>query len=305
MKPSRPVTLAAASLLVVCLVVSAVLVHFVDRLRPRATIEDVLYLKSSQLKWMSLGYSGLMADIYWTRAVQYYGGKHHSDVAPRYELLAPLLDITTDLDPKLVVAYEYGATFLAPKPPTGAGMPDHAVELVEKGIRANPDKWRLYYCLGFLHYMERKDYEAAAQAFLRGSQVPNAHPWLRLLAGKMAQKANDTQTARMMWTATYDTSQDASIQENAAQHLIAIQVAEDVTGLEKVVDVYRTRTGHLPASFRDMAAANLLPGMPLDPLGQPYVLTTEGTVEVRYPEKFKFLEKGAPKGYTPTMDARN
>lgn len=305
MKPSRPVTLAAASLLVFCLVVSAWLVRFVDRFRPHATIADVLYLKSSQLKWMSLGYTGLMADIYWTRAVQYYGGKHHTVVAPRYELLAPLLDITTDLDPKLVVAYEYGASFLAPKPPEGAGMPDHAVEFVEKGIRANPNKWRLYYCLGFLHYMERKDYEAAAQAFLRGSKVPDAHPWLKLLAGKMALKANDTQTARMMWTATFDTTQEASIRENAAQHLIAIQVAEDATGLEKTVDIYRTQTGRLPASFRDMTVANLLPGLPVDPHGQPYVLNTDGTVEVRHPEKFKFLEKGSPKGYVPTMDVQN
>ena len=304
MKPSRLVTVAASSLLLTCLAVSAVLVHFIDQLRPRATIEDVLYLKSSNLKWISLGYTGLMADIYWTRAVQYYGGRHYVD-SPHFELLAPLLDITTDLDPKLVVAYEYGATFLAPKPPTGAGLPDHAVELVEKGIRANPDKWRLYYCLGFLHYMERKDYEAAAQAFLRGSQVPNAHPWLRLLAGKMAQKANDTQTARMMWTATYDTSQDESIKENAAQHLIAIQVAEDATGLEKIAALYRTQTGHLPSTFHDMAAANLLPGLPLDPLGQPYVLTAQGTVEVRHPEKFKFLEKGSPKGFVPKMNARN
>ncbi len=304
MKPSRPVTLAASSLLVLCLAVSAGLAHVIDRLRPRASIEDVLYLKASNLKWMSLGYTGLMADLYWTRAVQYYGGKHHS-VTPRYELLAPLLDITTDLDPKLVVAYEYGASFLAPKPPEGAGLPDHAVELVEKGIRANPDKWRLYYCLGFLHYMERKDYEAAAQAFLRGSKVPDAHPWLKLLAGKMAQKANDTQTARLMWSATFDTTQDAAIKENAAQHLIAIQVAEDATGLEKIAAIYRTRTGHLPATFRDMALANLLPGMPLDPLGQPYVLTGDGSVEVRHPEKFKFLEKGAPRGYVPTMDARN
>jgi len=304
MRPSRSVTLAASSLLIVCLGASAGLIQWIDRLRPSATIDDVLYLKSAQLKWLSLGYTGLMADIYWTRAVQYYGGKHHVD-SKRYELLAPLLDTTTDLDPKLVVAYEYGASFLAPKPPEGAGMPDHAVELVEKGIRANPDKWRLYYCLGFLHYMERKDYDSAAKAFLRGSQVPDAHPWLRLLAGKMALKANDTQTARMMWTATYDTTQDAAIKENAAQHLIAIRVAEEATGLEKVVAIYREKTGHFPDSFREMALANLLPGLPVDPLGQPYVLTPEGTVEVRHPEKFKFLEKGLPKGYVPTMDARN
>lgn len=304
MKPSRSVTLAASSLLVLCLAASAGLVRFIDRIRPRATIEDVLYLKSSNLKWMSLGYTGLMADIYWTRAIQYYGGKHHS-VAPRYELLAPLLDITTDLDPKLAVAYEYGASFLAPKPPEGAGLPDQAVAFVEKGIRANPDKWRLYYCLGFLHYMERKDYESAAQAFLRGANVPGSHPWLRLLAGKMAQKAGDTQTARMMWTAMYDTTQDKSIQETAAQHLVAVQVADDVTGLEKIVDLYHTKTGHLPANFRELAVANMLPGIPLDPHQQPYVLTSTGRVQVRNPEKFKFLEQGLPDGYVAPMNAKN
>lgn len=304
MKPSRRVMLAALSLLIVCLAASAGLIHVIDRITPHASIEDVLFLKSSNVRYMSLGYNGLMADIYWTRAVQYYGGKHHVD-ARRYDLLAPLLDITTDLDPNLVVAYEYGASFLAPKPPEGAGLPDKAVEFVEKGIRANPDDWHLYYCLGFLHYMERKDYEASAQAFLRGSRVPGAHPWLKLLAGKMAMKANDAQTARMMWTATYDTTEDAAVKENAAQHLISIAVAEDVNGLEKIVAIYQTKTGHLPATFRDMTSANLLPGIPLDPHGQPYVLNPDGTIEVRHPEKFKFLVKGTPKGFVPAPDARN
>ena len=58
----------------------------------------------------------------WTRAVQYFGNKHH-DGARRYDLLAPLLEITTGLDPHLLVAYEYGTNFLAPKPPGGGGMP--------------------------------------------------------------------------------------------------------------------------------------------------------------------------------------
>src|SRR6266700_160992 len=240
MKPSRSVTVAAASLLVLCLAMSAALVHSIDSMRPHATIEDALYLKSSNLKWLSLGYTGLMADVYWTRAVQYCGSGHVLGLS-RYDLLAPLLNVTTDLDPKLIVAYEYGSAFLSPPPPTGAGQPDQAVALVEKGIRANPDNWRLYRCLGFLHYMDRNDYDAAAQAFLRGARVPNASPWLKLLAGKMAQKAGDLETARMMWTATYDTTQSSSIKENAALHLVAIQVAEDVTELEKIVGLYHTQ----------------------------------------------------------------
>ena len=113
-----------------------------------ATLEEVLYISSPKaLKRLSLGYNGLLADIYWTRAVQYFGNKHH-DGAQRYDLLAPLLEITTTLDPHLLVAYEYGANFLASKPPNGAGMPERAIELVEYGIRNNPDDWRLYYEMG-------------------------------------------------------------------------------------------------------------------------------------------------------------
>src|SRR5204863_422459 len=102
------------------------------------------------LKRASLGYSGLLADIYWTRAVQYYGGKHQQ--AMRYDLLWPLLNITTQLDPHLIPAYLFGGTFLSQKPPDGAGDAAKAIELVEFGIRNNPDDWHLYYDLGYIHY---------------------------------------------------------------------------------------------------------------------------------------------------------
>ena len=126
-----------------------------------ATLEEVLYLPSGKiLKRLSLGYSSLLADIYWTRAVQYFGSQH-IEKATHYELLYPLLDITTDLDPHIIVVYEYGSVFLSQPPPNGAGQPDRAVALVEKGIRENPEYWRLYFTLGFIHYMDRKDYQAA------------------------------------------------------------------------------------------------------------------------------------------------
>src|SRR5436305_12414397 len=157
----------------------------------QATVEEVLYIPSAQtLKRMGLGYTGLLADIYWTRAVQYYGGKHHEE-AMRYDLLYPLLDITTDLDPHLIVAYEFGSVFLSEAPPEGAGQPDKAVALAEKGIRANPDYWRLYFTLGFIHYFDRKDYKAAEQAFEKGSEHPQALSWMKVMAATMAQHAGE------------------------------------------------------------------------------------------------------------------
>src|SRR5260221_39348 len=183
MSSSRWVTVVCSAFLAISLIASVLLQRGVDHLRTGATLEEVLYISSPQaLKKMSLGYDGLLADIYWTRAVQYFGGKHH-DGAHNFQLLAPLLEITTTLDPQLLVAYEYGANFLAPNPPNGAGMPERAVELEEFGIRNNPNEWRLYYNEGFIRYMELKDYAGAAEVFARGSQVPNAHPFLAILAG--------------------------------------------------------------------------------------------------------------------------
>ena len=53
---------------------------------------------------------------------------------PEYDLLYPLLDLTTTLDPLFNIAYRFGAIFLAEAYPAGAGRPDLAVALLEKGI---------------------------------------------------------------------------------------------------------------------------------------------------------------------------
>src|SRR5579863_8568537 len=299
MKQRRKVTVVASAFFIVSLVASALLLHRSDQLRPQATLDEVLYLNSPKiLKRASLGYDGLLADIYWTRAVQYFGGRHY-DHAQSYNLLYPLLDITTHLDPQLVVAYQFGASFLAPAPPGGAGQPEQAIQLMEYGIQNNPDNWKLYYDLGFVYYMNLKDYRKAADAFDRGSKVPNAHPFLRLLAAQMAEHAGEFDTARMMWSATYQNSQDKLIRQNAVEHLRALRVDEDVTRLQAGVTRFGERTGRLPASISELASAERLPGIPVDPDGHSYKLTADGRVEVRVPDDFPFATKGIPPGYKP------
>jgi tetratricopeptide (TPR) repeat protein len=297
MKSRRQITIIAAACLAFCLAASVVALRRIDRNRPQATLDEVLYIDSpTVLKRASLGYNGLLADIYWTRAVQYFGNRHH-DGAQSYNLLAPLLEITTALDPHLLVAYEFGASFLAPKPPMGAGQSEHAIQLMEYGITNNPNEWKLYYNLGFVYYMELKDYGKAADAFARGSRVPGAHPFLKILAGQMAQHAGDFETSRALWAATYQTSQDKLIRLNAAEHLRAVRVDQDVTNLQHAVTRFGQRTGRLPSSISDLAAAEGLPGIPVDPDGNPYRMTPEGRILVQNPDDFPFITTGTPPGY--------
>src|ERR1039458_6316887 len=101
MTASRRVTTVASVLLLLSLASSVLLLRRLDQVRASATLEDVLYFSSPKLvKRLSLGYDGLPADIYWTRAGQYFGSRHVTRTASDYNLLAPLLEITTALDRK-------------------------------------------------------------------------------------------------------------------------------------------------------------------------------------------------------------
>ena len=294
----RPVSAVLVCVIFASLVGLIALRRHIDHLREGATLQEVLYVPSPRaLKGLSLGYTGLMADIYWTRAVQYFGG-HHAAHSQEYKLLAPLLDITTTLDPHLIVAYRFGATFLAQKPPEGAGDPRQAVELIERGIRENPDTWELYYELGFVEYMELHDPSAAAQAFQRGANIPHSHPFLQVLAAAMAQHAGERQTARALWMTTYQTTDDKMIRENAVKHLRALDVDEEVIQLQQIVDAVAKKTGAPPNSMAELVQAGYLRGIPVDPLGHPLKIAA-GRVEVADPSALPFITEGLPPGEKP------
>jgi hypothetical protein len=116
----------------------------------------------------------------------------------------------------------------------------------------------------------------------------------------MAEHGGELQTARMLWTATYQTTHDDNVKANAASHLRAITVDDEVTQLERLIGIYRQRTGRTPSSFEEMAAVGLLRGTPADPLGNPFRLAPGGNVEVTDPDDLPFIEKGLPEGYVPS-----
>ena len=298
MKHNRKITIIGSALLVALFAGSVVGRRQVEKIQgPQAALDEVLYLPSGKtVKRLSLGYSSLMADIYWTRAVQYFGSRHLTH-AEHYDLLYPLLDITTDLDPQLIVAYETGSIFLSQRTPEGAGQPDKAVVLVEKGIRANPTYWRFYFTLGFIHYMDRHDYKAAEQAFQKGSEVPGALPWMKVMAARMAEKGEDAETAAYLWKTIYDTTSDNMIKDNAANHLISLRAEADMDELERRTKAYRERFGTNPSDWSELVRAGLLRGVPMDPNGVPYKLEPNGTVQVEDPSQYTYLEHH---GQSPT-----
>ncbi len=255
--------------------------HDIDAQRVSLSEErdDVLLRSGKLMKVMSLEYAPLLADIYWTRVVQYYGNKHVRGQA-NLELLWPLLDITTTLDPNLLISYRFGAMFLSQAPPTGAGRPDLAVKLIERGIQTNPDYWRLYEDLGFIYYFDLKDYKKASDAFLEGSKKPNAQLWMKVMAAKVAAEGESLETSVFLWKDIYNTASDPSVKKNALMHLQLLKVKEDCRQLDLLADEYAKRFGKRPARMGDLVQAGLLRGIPGDPLGFPYIFGEDEKAEL-------------------------
>ena len=242
---------------------------------PAQEKEELVLRSPSTVKKITLGYDSFLADIYWTRLVQYYGSRVGTE-DPKFDLLWPLLDITTTLDPKLIVAYRFGAVFLCERGRVGPGRADLAVELVKRGIVENPGQWQLYGDLGFIYYWWLRDYANSAAAYLEGSKDPNAAPWLKMMAARVAEKGGSLETSAMIWSELYSSTNNPRIRARARQMLLGLKAQQDEIQLDELAEEYRKRFGRYPVSTREVRDAGLLRGIPVDPAGFPYVFGPDG-----------------------------
>jgi tetratricopeptide (TPR) repeat protein len=241
---------------------------------PGGVSTNLLYIRSSQiLRRTTLSFHALIADIYWIRAVQHYGGTKLSNAPNKqYDLLYPLLDLTTSLDPYFDVVYKFGAVFLAEPYPSGAGRSDQAIALLQKGLRVRPDKWELAQEIGFVYYWWLADYRNAAAWFNRAADMPNSPDWLRPLAAVTLAQGGNRASSRTLWTEIARNADADWLRDQAAFRLSQLDALDGIDFMERIVQQYRVRTGVPPGSWNDMMRAGLLRGIPRDPTGIPFQL---------------------------------
>ena len=247
-----------------------------------------LNVRGSALKGFAMGMEGLIADWYYMRSLQYIGDKilnskdevidieNLSSLNPR--LLYPLLDTATDLDPHFIAAYNYGAILLP------AIDPEKAILIAQKGIRENPNSWRLYQYLGYIFWKLGK-YPEAADTFEKGSQIAGAAPFMTLMAASMQTEGGSRETARAVYRQMLTDSDDPMVKLTAERRLAGLDSMDERDAIDRALAESRDKTGRCPTSFSEIIPALMTVQLPqgnefnvdrasrlVDPTGAPYVL---------------------------------
>jgi len=242
----------------------------------------LLWVQSGPLlQRLALGFDNLVADVYWIRAVVYYGGKRTAEQQQmNYDLLYPLLDLVTTLDPHFRVAYRFGAIFLTEAYPRGPARPDLAVRLLQRGIERDYQRWEYFHDIGFVYYWWLRDYPKAAEWFLKGANQPNAPEWLRPLAATTLASGGDRATARHLWTQLLN-SDMSYIKAQAEHRLLQLDAMDAIAELTPILQRFVDRERRIPRSWQELASAERLARVPADPTGVPFVFDPKvGRIEV-------------------------
>jgi len=197
----------------------------------------------------------MLADWYWILSLQYIGDKFVSradqdinlddlnSLNPR--LLYPYLDNATDLDPKFLAAYSYGAIVLPAIDRT------QAIALTEKGIANNPDSWRLYQYLGYIYWRE-KNFQKAAEVYGAGSKIAGAPPFMRQMAAAMMSKGGSREIARQMYGQMLESAQDEQSKRSAQLRLFELDSLDQLEAINKLLSDRRAATGTCPAKLNEI-----------------------------------------------------
>jgi tetratricopeptide (TPR) repeat protein len=270
------------------------LTGYIEEHRPRLAetyVDNDLEFLGARVRGFAFGAEGLIADWYFVRSLQYIGDKivasKETDIDlddlrslnPR--LMYPLLDNATDLDPHFIAAYSYGAVVLP------AIDPHNAIALAEKGIVNNPESWRLYQHLGYIHW-RLGDHAKAADTYERGSQITGASPFMKLMAAMMRSEGGSRDTARAIFREMLENSDDPNVRITAERRLAELDWFDERDAINPILAEFRERNGRCPANFGEVTRELLgvkLPGgrqfridsanRLVDPSDAPYLLDKE------------------------------
>lgn len=249
----------------------------IDALRPARSENELLYLPNQHLlNHLTGGMDTIIADMIWLQCVQYTAKEAKG--ARNFTWLQHMLNTVVRLDPNFVDAYRYGAIFLsALKADSDAGL-----DLLKRGMVANPRAWELPYEAAMNYLLNRKDApDARRQAAFYlslSAATGNAPQLVTDVAAKLGAEQELSKIERDMWLSLRQSS-DELLRDMAERKLKEMELREVVKMLNAGIKIFSEKVGRPPSTLEEMMQAGLLKAMPPDPMGGKYLIDINGRAQ--------------------------
>lgn len=223
----------------------------------------------SFVKPMVLGYHHVAADLLWLNIVQVLGEREVRQAD--YEWLFHALDVATTLDPHYVYAYDVGGVVLAEL----AGRVDWSNALLDKGLTANPDAWRLPFQLGFNSFFHQQNYVRAADYMAIAARLPGRPAYVPELAARLYVEGKQPALALDFLDVMERQTDDVQVLAVLERRKAEVILERDLTVLEAAAQSFKARAGRIPETLDDLVLNGDLPAIPVEPFGGAYRLDAE------------------------------
>jgi len=200
---------AMGLLIVVVLAAQAGVQRWFETAWPRRSVEQFIYLPSGRhTKALTLGFSNLVADVLWVRAVSYFGGHILTD--GNYPWLNRILLQVTTLDPPFIYPYLFGGMALALKPETG----NESIAMLARGMINYPGDWRYPFYIGFNAFYNQRDPERAADLMSYAASLPGSPHYLPHLAASLLAESGRLDAAVRFLETLAEGTRDVNVRAN-------------------------------------------------------------------------------------------
>ncbi len=243
---------------------------------PRTKVpgSSIIYMPSGKhLKYASFGNSEVMADLIYLWAIQYYSDYNIPD---RFKYLDHIFSITSELDPHYLDPYEVGALIAVLE----AKDVELAFQILDRGLKNNPDQWIFPFQAGHYAQMYLKDFKTARDYYEKTLTIEGAPSQAVRLAANAAFKMMDYKAAYKSWQDIYQTATDERIKKIAENHLYNVWASRDIQIINEAINLYSEKFRRSPLSLEQLVQEGFLPRVPRDMDDKDYIYNPQ-TGEVR------------------------
>ena len=234
-----------------------------------------LVMPSAVARIAALEFKGIFADIIFSRAMTYYGGKlirNEVITEEEWDWIYKNMELATDLDNYFLDPYYFGAVNLS----WGANKVKEANALLEKAFKYRDWDWTIPFYLGFNHFYFLQDNEKASFYLMESARRGKSGSLIATLAARLAYQGRRTENAIIFLQEIIKKTDDDIVKKSYETRLNALKV---ILFLERAVAVYQDRFKKQPERLDELIAKGVITAIPKDPYGGKFYIDKDGSIK--------------------------